>query len=138
MTTVRTPETVTVQSSQSKPYRRRYWRKRSTIPRIFKLPTPIVPSDAVRISFALIELARLPGCWLIVEEAGDEERDDDVSDDANPPFECIHAASTPNFSATSTMASMARSRCSRVCAALIWQRSRACPCGTTGKPNPET
>ena len=25
-----------------------------------------------------------------------------------------------------------------MCAALIWQRTRACPCGTTGNPNPVT
>src|SRR5260370_8950245 len=47
-------------------------------------------------------------------------------------------ATTSNFCATSTIALIARSRCSRVCAALIWQRKRAAPCGTTGKPKPET
>ena len=46
--------------------------------------------------------------------------------------------STPNSRATSTIAATARSRCWRVCAALIWQRSRAWPWGTTGNPNPET
>jgi hypothetical protein len=45
---------------------------------------------------------------------------------------------TSNFLPTSTIASMARSRCWRVWAALIWQRRRAAPWGTTGKPKPET
>ena len=47
-------------------------------------------------------------------------------------------ATTSNFWATSTIAWIARSRCSRVWAALIWQRSLAAPWGTTGKPKPET
>src|SRR5262249_54255619 len=32
----------------------------------------------------------------------------------------------------------APARSARSCAAETWQRSRACPCGTTGKPKPDT
>src|SRR6185295_7989677 len=39
---------------------------------------------------------------------------------------------TPSSRPTLTNASTARSRCGRWCAALIWVRMRAWPCGTTG------
>lgn len=45
---------------------------------------------------------------------------------------------TPNSFPTATKASTASSRSASVWIAEIWQRSRACPCGTTGKPKPET
>src|SRR6185437_276672 len=38
---------------------------------------------------------------------------------------------TPSLRPTVVNAAIARSRCSRVCAALIWVRMRAWPCGTT-------
>ena len=44
----------------------------------------------------------------------------------------------PEFLPTRENAASAKSRSSRVCAAETWQRTRACPCGTTGKPNPVT
>ena len=39
---------------------------------------------------------------------------------------------TPRARPTLAKAAMARSSCSRVCAADIWVRMRAWPCGTTG------
>ena len=43
---------------------------------------------------------------------------------------------TPSSTPMRVNASMARSRCARVCAALIWVRMRAWPLGTTGKKKP--
>ena len=40
--------------------------------------------------------------------------------------------STPTFFPAFLNAATAISRCSRVCAADTWHRTRACPCGTTG------
>ena len=45
---------------------------------------------------------------------------------------------TPSARPTRANAAMARSRSSRVWAALIWVRMRACPWGTTGKKKPTT
>src|SRR5262249_6908411 len=45
---------------------------------------------------------------------------------------------TPRARPTLAKAAIARSSCSRVCAADIWVRMRACPCGTTGKLKPMT
>ena len=43
---------------------------------------------------------------------------------------------TPSSRPIRVKASIARSRCARLCAALIWVRMRAWPFGTTGKKKP--
>ena len=47
-------------------------------------------------------------------------------------FTSALTAITPRARPTLAKAAMARSSCSRVCAADIWVRMRAWPCGTTG------
>src|SRR6185503_5301790 len=50
----------------------------------------------------------------------------------------LHARITPICLPAFSNAATARSRWCRSCAADIWVRMRACPCGTTGKEKPMT
>src|SRR5437660_5840166 len=60
------------------------------------------------------------------------------TDDGHPSRSREQPQMRPSFAPTRLKAATAVSTSSRLCAAEIWHRTRACPCGTTGNPNPVT